>query len=184
MFNKKEDGVSPVVGVMLMLVVVIVIAAVVSAFAGSTMSGTKKAPQASISAELSQSGGLEISHNGGDPLTIQEISLVVKPTKTFGNYDHLSWVVNKTVIISDNDKEWVNASKYSYDLARTFQPGSTASISASDLNRIQEKNGAWGDYISKSYGFGNANNIGNSFILSINDESGKAIASTEVKIRA
>ncbi|MDP2797878.1 MAG: type IV pilin, partial [Methanoregula sp.] len=42
-----EDAVSPVVGVMLMLVVVIIIAAVVSGFAGSLVSGEKKAPQMS-----------------------------------------------------------------------------------------------------------------------------------------
>ncbi|MDH7593160.1 MAG: type IV pilin N-terminal domain-containing protein [Methanomicrobiales archaeon] len=48
---KKEEAVSPVVGVMLMLVVTIIIAAVVSAFAGGLAGGTTKAPQASIVAK-------------------------------------------------------------------------------------------------------------------------------------
>ena len=39
----KEDAVSPVVGVMLMLVVTIIIAAVVSGFAGGLAGGTKTA---------------------------------------------------------------------------------------------------------------------------------------------
>ncbi len=45
---KKDDAVSPVVGVMLMLVVTIIIAAVVSGFAGGLAGGTGKAPQASL----------------------------------------------------------------------------------------------------------------------------------------
>lgn len=45
---KMEDAVSPVVGVMLMLVVTIIIAAVVSGFAGGLVGDNQKAPQASI----------------------------------------------------------------------------------------------------------------------------------------
>jgi FlaG/FlaF family flagellin (archaellin) len=184
MTRKHDDAVSPVVGVMLMLVVVIIIAAVVSAYAGGTVSGTKKAPQATISAEFSQSDGMEIYHNGGDALNTQAITLVVKPTKSFGNYEHLSWIVNKSVLHSGG-KDWVNASVTStYKLARTFQPGEMANIAAADLPWIQEKNGATSDYDSANYGFGNVTyNIGNSFILTINDDSGKTIASTEVQIQ-
>ena len=184
MIRRRDDAVSPVVGVMLMLVVVIVIAAVVSAFAGGAASGTKKTPQASISAEFSQTDGMKIFHKGGDALNTQDISLVVKPTKSFGNYEHLSWVVNKSVIWTNN-KQWVNSSEpYTYKLARTLQPGEMATISAADIKWIQEKNGATGDYTSSSYGFGNsAYSIGNSFVLSINDNSGRSIASTEVIIK-
>jgi hypothetical protein len=49
--KKKDDAVSPVVGVMLMLVVTIVIAAMVSAFAGGLGSNQEKVPQASIVAK-------------------------------------------------------------------------------------------------------------------------------------
>ena len=45
-----EEAVSPVVGVMLMLVVTIIIAAVVSAFAGGVASSENKVPQASVTA--------------------------------------------------------------------------------------------------------------------------------------
>jgi len=55
--QKKERAVSPVVGVMLMLVVTIIIAAVVSAFAGGLSSGSKKAPVASFECHISNSGG-------------------------------------------------------------------------------------------------------------------------------
>ena len=183
MIRERDDAVSPVVGVMLMLVVVIIIAAVVSAYAGGTISGTKKSPQATISASFSQSKGLDIYNNGGDTLNTQGITLIVKPTKSFGNYEHLTWVVNKSVIWTGG-KPWVNASEsYTYNLARTFKPGDVASIGLKDLPYIQEKAGSTSDFTSHAYGFGHVDNIGNSFVLSINDESGKPIASTEVQIQ-
>ncbi len=49
--TKNEDAVSPVVGVMLMLVVTIIIAAVVSGFAGGMAGGVEKTPQAIIVSE-------------------------------------------------------------------------------------------------------------------------------------
>lgn len=51
-----ENAVSPVIGVMLMLVVVIIIAAVVSGFAGSLVSGEKKAPQMSAETTIANTG--------------------------------------------------------------------------------------------------------------------------------
>jgi archaeal type IV pilus assembly protein PilA len=52
-----EDAVSPVVGVMLMLVVTIIIAAVVSGFSGSLMSGSgQKAPTMSIDVKVANTG--------------------------------------------------------------------------------------------------------------------------------
>lgn len=59
MVNKKyinESAVSPVVGVMLMLVVTIIIAAVVSGFAGSLVSGEQKAPSASFETHIANTG--------------------------------------------------------------------------------------------------------------------------------
>lgn len=52
----RDDAVSPVVGVMMMLVVTIIIAAVVSGFAGGLASGEQKAPQVSIETHIVNSG--------------------------------------------------------------------------------------------------------------------------------
>ncbi|MDD1686432.1 type IV pilin, partial [Methanoregula sp.] len=54
----SERGVSPVVGVMLMLVVVIIIAAIVSGFSGNLMSGSsaKKAPTLSMDVKVVNTG--------------------------------------------------------------------------------------------------------------------------------
>jgi archaeal type IV pilus assembly protein PilA len=56
-----EEGVSPVIGVMLMLIVTIIIAATVSAFAGNAISGTQKAPSANV--ELHVKNGGDASHS-------------------------------------------------------------------------------------------------------------------------
>ena len=50
--ERKEDAVSPVIGVMLMLVVTIVIAAVVAAFAGGITTDTEPTPSVVLSADV------------------------------------------------------------------------------------------------------------------------------------
>lgn len=54
--KRGEDAVSPVVGVMLMLVVTIIIAAVVSAFAGGIGKTTDKAPTVSLEVHIANDG--------------------------------------------------------------------------------------------------------------------------------
>ena len=55
--EKTDGGVSPVVGVMLMLVVTIIIAAVVSGFAGGLIGGNnQKAPQLTVDARIANGG--------------------------------------------------------------------------------------------------------------------------------
>ena len=49
--RKEDDAVSPVIGVMLMLVIVLIIAAVISVFASGLVSDTEAAPAAVISLE-------------------------------------------------------------------------------------------------------------------------------------
>lgn len=56
LIKKKEMAVSPVVGVMLMLVVTIIIAAVVSGFAGGFGADQKKAPMISLDSKIVNTG--------------------------------------------------------------------------------------------------------------------------------
>nr|WP_319377848.1 type IV pilin [uncultured Methanocorpusculum sp.] len=62
--TKSQDAVSPVVGVMLMLVVTIVIAAVVSAFAGGLVTSTEPTQTVVFTADYSQANGLTLSCSG------------------------------------------------------------------------------------------------------------------------
>ena len=65
--SKKEDAVSPVVGVMLMLVVTIIIAAVVAAFAGGIANTTEPASNSIIKLDDFKMGTL--GYNGYGPYT-------------------------------------------------------------------------------------------------------------------
>ena len=103
-----EDGkaVSPVVGVMLMLVVTVVLAAVVSSYAGGMAGTQKKAPQASFAVEIrsAETTGwtpeFVMKHLGGDPVDTDSVKLVTK----WYNESTGKWEVQETtaVPLSDN----------------------------------------------------------------------------------
>ena len=94
--SQKEDGVSPVVGVMLMLVVTIVIAALVSAFAGGMADSQEVAPTAALSVSMSAAVVpgpqnqnsyssypeyyVHIENLGGDDLKTNELRIVTTYT--------------------------------------------------------------------------------------------------------
>jgi len=67
-----EDGVSPVVGVMLMLVVMIIIAAVVSGFAGSLVGGKEKSPSISMDVTIKNAGSFSNSYFEAKVLSLSE----------------------------------------------------------------------------------------------------------------
>ena len=90
----NKEAVSPVVGVMLMLVVTLIIAGVVSAFGGGLVSTTSATPQASISSSLTFGDSLKLTHNGGE--TIQGSALGVKTTIESGWYVDMKSNVNLT----------------------------------------------------------------------------------------
>jgi len=81
---RDRKGVSPVVGVMLMLVVTIILAAVVNSFAGGLAGTQKKAPQASFAVEIrskettGSAPELVIKHLGGDPVPTKNVKLITK----------------------------------------------------------------------------------------------------------
>ena len=62
--TEKDDAVSPVVGVMLMLVVTIIIAAVVAAFAGGIVGDTEKAPTAVLDVEITHNYNIGMAGYG------------------------------------------------------------------------------------------------------------------------
>ena len=179
---KKEGAVSPVIGVLLMLVVTIIIAAVVSAFAGGLTSGQSKAPQMTFEATYSLTDGMMIKHNGGDTLSVQDTKILVRPTNQFGNYEQLSWFINRTAIqnYADQSKNWGSSSS-SYKMT-IFGPGQTLYISPANLTKVQENND--GSLISSTaaYNFDLSSNIGKTFNLYLVDQGNKEFAQTAVSI--
>ena len=83
-----EDGVSPIVGVMLMLVVTIIIAAVVSAFAGASVTGTQKAPSANVDIHVKNGGDSSNSYFSmkvlgvSEPIPTKNLKVVTSWTTT------------------------------------------------------------------------------------------------------
>jgi len=92
----NESAVSPVIGVMLMIVVTIIIAAIVAAFSGGISSDQKKTPNAVfVIAGVSTSGNgtVTFQQTGGDELALDEILLQLEyngQSITLSNADRMT----------------------------------------------------------------------------------------------
>ena len=119
--KKKEDAVSPVIGVMLMLVVTIVIAAVVAAFAGGLGSDVEMAPTAALDIDVTSDGKVKIESLSGEALITKDITIKVTDasgnSKGTGNlyeqgtYKQLTFIPGTTSIVT-LENENVNAGDY------------------------------------------------------------------------
>ena len=98
----KDDAVSPVIGVMLMLSITIIIAAVLMAFAGGMADTKPSTPSVDLSAEFVKSGEdivLRLSHNGGDALNPKDIRVTAYVTTEMSSGEQL---IIKDIIGDDN----------------------------------------------------------------------------------
>ncbi|SAI89068.1 hypothetical protein MBBA_2224 [Methanoculleus bourgensis] len=118
-----DNAVSPVVGVMLMLVVTIIIAAMVSAFSGSVAQDETIAPQVTLSASYVSSiidtdktntepdhpasfkpnNGIEFRLSGGDSFSLRDITVQLKNGDSVINFD-MNTLLNSTVAAVDTSK--------------------------------------------------------------------------------
>ena len=98
----RDDAVSPVIGVMLMLSITIILAAVLMAFAGSMADTKPSTPSVDLSAEFVKSGEnivLRLSHNGGDALNPKDIRVTAYVTTEMSSGEQL---IIKDIIGDDN----------------------------------------------------------------------------------
>jgi len=85
--NKNEEGVSPVIGVILMVAITVILAAVIAAFVFG-MGPPESAPQAQFVVSdhgqpLSTGTGIcEIQHKGGDPITSSDLKIIISDGNT------------------------------------------------------------------------------------------------------
>lgn len=93
-YEKQDDAVSPVVGVMLMLVVTIIIAGLVAAFSSGLIDATSVAPKAYFDVSLNINEGttdendyciMTIHHLGGDSVDTSELEIITY--YTYNYYD-------------------------------------------------------------------------------------------------
>jgi hypothetical protein len=194
---RHDDAVSPVVGVMLMLVVCIIIAAVVSGFAGIFADTTEKTPQATIQADFSVADGMTIYHAGGDAIATQKVTLILRHSDMFG-LDVASRgasVLNKSLIQDADEKYWVVPGTGQVDVP-AFTPGDSAYITEANCGPLTLQpevaptkddgtlapktvpNGAalW------PLCFKNSDNVGKVFYLEVLDENGNFISKCPVTI--
>jgi archaeal type IV pilus assembly protein PilA len=196
-FGNSETAVSPVVGVMLMLVVTIIIAAVVSAYAGGMASGQKKIPQATIQADYSIKDGMTIQHAGGDPLPTADIQFIIWDGPTFGpNIEQSTKQALNMSTLRDESGLSVKSSSGAFNTTALLS-GSTLTINATDCAcKILQPNIVPTDFDDYNSGgsytgtqtarwglcLSNPNNVGKEFMLSVSDKNGNLIARTNVKV--
>ena len=112
----RDDAVSPVIGVMLMLSITIILAAVLMAFAGGMADTKPAAPSVDLSAAFVKNSSdivLCVSHNGGDALNPDDIKVTayVRNAAASGTPliikdfigDDTAWNAGETLVI-DKDK--------------------------------------------------------------------------------
>lgn len=131
--SRKEDAISPVIGVMLMLVVTVVVAAVVTAYAGGLSSMKKTTPPSvTIEGTYSQANGMTITHKSGDPVALSQVEFRTTPSELFGpDADKFTWPIDKTIIRSSNGDPVVFPLTGFYNTS-SFVVGDTLTINAAN----------------------------------------------------
>lgn len=182
-----DNAISPVVGVMLMLVVTIIIAAVVSAFAGGMADSQDMTPQLNIQAEYSQLDGMKIYHNGGDTLTIGEFKIFLTPSKNLYSIESDAYVteIDQKLISNGQLVMWYDE-KGGRAVPR-FAAGDLAIINASNCatEKLTPSLMWYPDepYIPVgNYGINTTEAVGATFFLDFTTMDGKKIARVEVPI--
>lgn len=203
--KSQEDAVSPVIGILLMIVVTVIIAAIVSGFAGSLVNSQGKTPVAQFTAKFSLTDGMSIKHAGGDAIPTKSILITVKNSNLWGPGAEEKTVqaVNKSLIQTtsvdyDSTAKFWEGNNGEIGVA-AFKAGDTAYVSPWNCTgSILQSNEKPSDY-SPTYPnylpysgtktafwalmFRNPDNVGKSFIMEITDSSsGKMIARLNVPI--
>jgi FlaG/FlaF family flagellin (archaellin) len=181
MKHSTDTAVSPVIGVMLMLVVTIIIAAVVSMYAGGMTGSPEKTAQVQIRASYSQSDGMKIEHMGGDAIGTGTTSVWVRCSDTFGSASHAMWQVNKSTLVNSRTATAGSSSAWLQDGGlsgvKSFTAGDTVYVNNPYFKNAYLQPGA-----SATYQFDNAANAGRTFFVEMMDKDGKMFAKTEVTI--
>jgi len=165
--SKKESGVSPVIGILLMLVVTIIIAAIVSGFAGGLAGNQQKTPQASIIAnsftiagarDTDTSGiygqGVPVPNNDGTAADIY-ITFEHKGGDSFN-------LANTELKLSSLQKPNEKSSVSNGQTPLTTPPGSG---SIGDKSAITGFSKSWSKYLERLPDHGTIMKAGDKFVL-------------------
>lgn len=198
--EQKERAVSPVVGVMLMLVVTVIIAAVVSAFSGNMMTGGDDTPKATITGTYSQTKGLAMTHAGGDGLFTADLIILVRLSDEFGygQSEYGAKNLNMSTITDTKGNYWIN--KNGVYGVTSWRPGDTmfirgmcADLALSGLldDGFKDLEPCYNDNLYMASGgrnfcfidsINNQFNIGKAITLEVYQKGGKMISSYDMII--
>ncbi len=78
LLSDDDRGVSPVIGVILMVAITVILAAVIGTFVLGLGDSLNQAPQAQLDAEVGNSNNVSISHNGGDAIRAGDLTVNVE----------------------------------------------------------------------------------------------------------
>lgn len=138
----NESAVSPVIGVMLMLVVTIIIAAVVSAFAGGLAGSQQKAPSMSMSVDIGNTG---TDHSYFD----MHVNSVSEPVNT----KDLRLITSWKTTMKDNASEELPAALMNVPNGTVFSGGNTTLPGVTNTRYTSSKS-ASKNYRVFPYGYG------------------------------
>ena len=105
--EQKDDAVSPVVGVMLMLVVTIIIAAVVAAFASGVTADVEKAPNTVLDVKIYENymnsyPSIQVKSIGGEPISTEDMVIKFSWTGNDGKDYSASYSGGKTFTLTSS----------------------------------------------------------------------------------
>lgn len=151
----KNDAVSPVIGVLLMLTLTLIVAAIVNSYAGGLVDTEPKTPSATIQVKYSQTNGMEIRHVSGDPIPTSSVKVIVRPSETMDrNAGQYSSEIDKQYITNlSGERSWASE---------------ITSLKVGDLSYITYENLSYIQNIPEDkYWFNQSSNQGNSFYLEL-----------------
>lgn len=168
--KKSDNGVSPVIAVMLMLSITVILAALVSSYAGGFAS-TEKVPQVSIRGTFSQSlGQLEVEHMGKDPVSTTGTTVLITCSETFGSNANLAW----TILHGNISRSPNNFEENWNSNVTVFKTGDSFFVNTSGI--FSEA------LFDEDLNFSKSDNLGKTFYVSL-IQNGKMYARSEVLIR-
>ncbi len=102
-----QRGVSPVIGVILMVAITVILAAVIGTFVLGLGDSLEQAPQSQVSVTSDATGAINISHDGGDALPESDVTVNINgadnTTNFYNSLGNDEFGVGNTMSTEDND---------------------------------------------------------------------------------
>lgn len=139
-FEKNDEAVSPVIGVILMVAITVILAAVIAAFVFG-MGTPTQAPQASltISSSSSSSDYINITHRGGDSIDLYKTRAIIEQGSNRMTIATLNSTVSQTIQVGDMIGIWTNSSSATLVLSVNKAGGWTTGTISGNFNLASGK---------------------------------------------